>query len=224
MKRNGGLQTGAALAMSLLLLASSLTGCGGRQGGAGAGPSGPVSTYMPEVNDDGYIVLTMPQTLLGGVTAEELEAEDKAARAEIEDEKMLSRTFYSALLANADGTFSYYLTPEQYPKFQMGLYWLGCLRDPHTTEISQEFVKDTEYTDFDENSIPWGLVVAVDAETYNSLEIWYSALVTVVPAVFLGRYQVTCGVPGERWAVHVTVKDAETGETILENDFPTRDG
>ena len=68
-----------------------------------------------------------------------------------------------------------------------------------------------------------GGAISVDAETYHSLEIWYSALVTVTPAICLGRYQVLCGVPGDEWAVHVTVKDADSGQIISEHDFPTRD-
>ena len=31
-----------------------------------------------------------------------------------------------------------------------------------------------DYTDLDENGVPWGLTVSVDAETYHSVEIWYS--------------------------------------------------
>lgn len=31
-----------------------------------------------------------------------------------------------------------------------------------------------------------------------------------------------CGVPGEEWAVLVTVKDADIGEVISEHDFPTQ--
>ena len=30
-------------------------------------------------------------------------------------------------------------------------------------------------------------------------------------------YQILCGVPGDEWAAHVTVKDADTGEGILLN-------
>jgi len=96
------------------------------------------------------------------------------------------------------------------------------LREPFNAEISQEFVTAADYTDLDENGVPWGLTVSVDAETYHSVEIWYSAVVTVAPAVMLGRYQVLCGVSGDEWAVHVTVKDADSGEVISEHDFPTR--
>jgi len=222
-KKKRRLKKWAALALSLLLLAGSLAGCGEKPQGDTSVPDGPTYTYTPPVNEDGYIVITMPQSLLGGKTAEELEAEDKADRAAIKDEEILQMAFYSALSANEDGTFSYYLTPEQYPKFQAGLYWLGCLRDPYTAEISQDFVAEADYTDIDENGIPWGITVSVDAETYHSMEMWYSAQVTVVPAICLGRYQVLCGVPGDEWAVHVTVKDAENDKVISEHDFPTRD-
>lgn len=50
-----------------------------------------------------------------------------------------------------------------------------------------------------------------------------SLYATVWPATYLGQYQIFCGIPGDEWAVHVTVKDAETGEVISETDFPTRD-
>lgn len=216
----------AALTLSCVLLLGSLAGCAGKPTEEASSENGPTNTYTPPVNEDGYIVITMPKTLLGGKTAEELEAEDKADRAAVKDEKLLQQTIYSAVVANEDGTFSYYLTPEQYPKFQAGLYWLGCLHDPYTAELSQSyeaFVAEADYVDIDENGIPWGVTVSVDAETYHSMELWYSAQATVLPAVMLGRYQVACGIPGDEWAVHVTVKDAETGEVISETDFPTRD-
>ena len=207
----------AALTLSLLLLLSSLAGGGGKPQEDASGADGPTNTYTPPVNEDGQIVITMPKTLLGGKTAEELEAEDKKQRPTVANQAV-----YNALLANEDGTFSYYLTTEQYPKLKAAYYWLGCLRDPVTAEISQEFVTAADYTDLDENGVPWGLTVSVDAETYHSVEIWYSAVVTVAPAVMLGRYQVLCGVSGDEWAVHVTVKDADSGGVISEHDFPTR--
>ena len=165
-KQEKRLLKGAALALSLLLLLGSLAGCGGKPQEDVSNTDGTTNTYTPPVNEDSYIVITMPKTLLGGKTADELEAEDKTSRAAIKDEEMLEKTVYSVLLANEDGTFSYYLTPEQYPRFQAGLYWLGCLRDPFTTELSQDFVRSADYTGFDESGIPWGLTVSVDAETY----------------------------------------------------------
>lgn len=221
-KQKRKLQKGAALALALCFLLGSLAGCGGKPRQAGPVMEGPVNTYIPPVNQEGQIVITMPKTLLGGKTAEELEAEDKAQRQAAAQEGTLDQAVYNALLANEDGTFSYCLTPEQYPKLKAAYYWGGCLRDPFTAEITQEFVAAADYTDFDENGVPWGLTVLVDSKTYYSMELWYSAVVTVAPAVMLGRYQILCGVPGEEWAVHVTVKDADTGEIILENSFPTR--
>ena len=207
----------AALTLSCVLLLGSLAGCAGKPTEEASSENGPANTYTPPVNEDGQIVITMPKTLLGGKTAEELEAEDKKQRPTVANQAV-----YNALLANEDGTFSYYLTMEQYPKLKSAYYWLGCLRDPFTTEISQEFVTAADYTDLDENGVPWGLTVSVDAETYHSMEMWYSAVVTVAPAVMLGRYQVLCGVSGDEWAVHVTAKDADSGEVISEHDFPTR--
>ncbi len=221
-KQKRRLQKGSAFALSLLLLLGSLAGCGGKPQEDMSGVDGLTNTYMPPVNEDGQIVITMPKTLLGGKTAEELEAEDKEQRRTAAQEGTLKQAVYNALLANEDGTFSYYLTKEQYPKLKSAYYWLGCLRDPYTTEFSQEFVTEADYTDIDENGIPWGLTVSVDTETYHSMEMWYSALVTVAPAVMLGRYQVLCGVSGDEWAVHVAVKDADSGEVISEHDFPTR--
>lgn len=216
------MQKGAALALSLLLLLSSLAGCGGKPQEDASSADGPTNTYTPPVNEDGQIVITMPKTLLGGKTAEELEAEDKKQRRTAAQEGTLEQAAYDALLANEDGTFSYYLTKEQYPKLKAAYYWLGCLRDAYTTELSHKFVTEADYTDIDENGIPWGVTVSVEAETYHSVEIWYSALVMVAPAIMLGRYQVLCGVPGDEWAVHVTVKDADTRKVISEHDFPTR--
>ena len=153
-----------------MLLLGSLAGCGDKPQEDASSADGPTNTFTPPVNEDGQIVITMPKTLLGGKTAEELEAEDKEQRPTV-----ANQVVYNALLANEDGTFSYYLTTEQYPKLKAAYYWLGCLRDPVTTEISQEFVTAADYTDFDENGVPWGLTVSVDAETYHSVEIWYSA-------------------------------------------------
>ena len=103
-----------------MLLLGSLAGCGGKPQEDASGADGPTNTYTPPVNEDGQIVITMPKTLLGGKTAEELEAEDKKQRPTVANQAV-----YNALLANEDGTFSYYLTTEQYPKLKAAYYWLG---------------------------------------------------------------------------------------------------
>lgn len=67
------MQKGAALALISSLLFSSLAGCEGKrqektvsEDTSDAGVS--TSSYMPSVNEDGYIVVTMPITLSGGNT------------------------------------------------------------------------------------------------------------------------------------------------------------
>lgn len=182
--------------------------------------------YIPPVNEDGLIVIQMPKTLLGGYTAEELEAEeakDNASRKNSNKEE-LDNDLWVTMVANDDGTVSYYFTPEQYQRTKDCYYNLGCLRDTQTAELQHSFVESAEYTDIDANGIPWGLVVAVDGDAYYSIELWNSALVTVTPAIMLGRYQIMCGISGDEWSVHVTVKDAESDEIISETDFPTRTG
>ena len=174
------------------------------------------------MNQDGFIVIQIPKTLLGGYTAQELEAEDIASR-ENQSQEDLNQSGWSALVANEDGTISYYFTPEQYQKTKDTLYNLGRLRDAQNTELLYSFVESAEYTDFDANGIPWGLAVSVTEELYRSIELWNSALVTVTPAIMLGRYQIMCGISGDEWSVHVAVTDAATGGLIEEADFPTRE-
>jgi len=180
------------------------------------------ANYTPSVNQDGFIVIKVPKTLLGGYSAEELEAEDKASR-ENRNEAELSNRAWSAVVANEDGTISYYFTPEQYTKTKDGLYSLGCLRDAQSDKLLYSFVENAEYTDIDADEIPWGLIVSVKKDAYLSNELWNSALVTVSPAIMLGRYQILCGVPDNEWSVHIVVMDAVSCEIIEETDFPTRD-
>lgn len=63
------LQKGTALALSFLILAGSLAGCGGKPQEDASSEDGPTNTYTPPMNDDGYIIITMPITLTGGNTA-----------------------------------------------------------------------------------------------------------------------------------------------------------
>ncbi len=93
-KQKRRLQKGAALALSILLLLGSLAGCGGKPQEDVSGADETTNTYTPPVNEDGQIVITMPKTLLGGKTAEELEAEDKKQRPTVANQAV-----YNALLA-----------------------------------------------------------------------------------------------------------------------------
>ena len=69
-KQQKRLPKGASFALAPLLLLCSLEGCGGKPQKGLSNTDGPANTY----NGDGYIVITMPKTLLGGKTANERNA------------------------------------------------------------------------------------------------------------------------------------------------------
>ena len=220
-KQKRQLQKGAALALSLLLLLGSLAGCGGKPQKDASSADGPTNTYTPPVNEDGYIVVTMPITLTGGNTAEELESQHQALIAGMSEEE-ISKLYWTNITANEDGSFNYILTPEQFQRIKETSYMSGKLIDAATNTFPAEFIKATEYADIDKDGIPWALAVSVDKKLYESSELVNSLYVTVGPSIYIGMYQILCGVPGDEWAAHVTVKDADSGEVISEHDFPTR--
>lgn len=203
--------------LSLFLILVLLGGCVKR-----IEPKQDSTEYIPPVNQDGFVVIKIPKTLLGSYTAEELEAKDKASRENL-DEEELSNFAWSAVVANEDGTISYYFTPEQYQESKDGYYNLGRLRDAQSARLLYSFVEDAEYTDIDADGIPWGLIVSATKDVYLSNELWNSALVTVSPAIMLGRYQILCGIPDDEWSVHIVVIDAASGDTLEETNFPTRE-
>ena len=194
----GGEMNGWKRAAAGLLVLSMLTGCGGR------------TVYEPPVNEDGYIVITMPEGLVTGEMAEELEGREEEPGGAI----------WSTLQIAEDGSVSYCMTEEQYQTLKAVCYWYGCLRNPYTAELMDEVVTAADYTDFDRNGIPRGLVVSMDP---NMMDPWYSAWVVHLPRLTLGQYQILCGVPEDEWSVHVTVKNAVTGEVALEGEFPDRE-
>ena len=176
----------------LLLVLGLLTGCG-RQ------PVDDVytNTYTPPVNEDGYIVVTLPI----GSTEE-------------------SRTFYwTSVTEGEDGGFKYTFTPEQFQKTKQAFYMFGKLTDAATNTYIADFIRSAEYADIDENGIPWSLVVSVDRKLYADSELTNSFLVTTYASVYMRIYQIFCGVSGDEWAVYVTVKDADTGEVISEQSY-----
>ena len=221
-KQKRRLQKGVAFALSLLLLLGSLAGCGGKPQEDVSGTDEPSSSYTPPINEDGYIVVKMPVTLSGGNTAKQLEAQHQAKIAGMSKEE-IEQLFWSDVTANKDGSFNYIFTPEQFQRTKEMSYMSGKLIDAATNTFPQEFIKAAEYADIDEAGVPWTLVVSVDRKTYESFTLVNSFYVTVSPATYIGMYQIFCGVPGDEWAVHVTVKDADSGEVISEHDFPTRD-
>lgn len=205
------------LMLSLFLILVLLGGCVKQ-----VKPKQDSTDYIPPVNQDGFVVIKIPKTLLGSYTAEELEAEDKTSRENLNEEE-LSNFAWSEVVANEDGTISYYFTPEQYQKSKDGYYNLGRLRDAQSASLLYSFVEDAEYTDIDTDGIPWGLIVSVTKDIYLSNRLWNSALVTVSPAIMLGRYQILCGIPDDKWSVHIVIKDAASGDILEETNFPTRD-
>ncbi len=220
-KQKRQLQKGAALALSLLLLLGSLAGCGGKPQEDASSADEPSSSYTPPTNDDGYIVVTFPVTLSGGNSAKDIAAQHQANIAGMSKEE-IEQLNWSDITANKDGSFNYIFTPEQFQRTKEICYMAGKLIDRFTNTFPQEFIKSAEYADVDEAGIPWTLMVSVDRKAYESFTLVNSYYVTLSPAIYIGMYQILCGVPGDEWAAHVTVKDADTGEVISEHDFPTR--
>ena len=237
-KQKRRLQKGAALALSLLLLLGLLAGCGGKPQEDASGADGantpsdnnteyrpssvnyvsPTNSYTPTTNEDGYIVITMPTSIIGisGATASELAADFQSA---VPPDKRITD-----IVANNDGTADYFFTPEQFEQFKKDTYDSGCYA--YGVGSFPQSIKTVEYTEIDENGIPWAAVVTIDLALYTASDmdalLGYSYGVAW-PANYIGQYQIFCGVPGDEWAVHVTVKDADSGEVISEHDFPARD-
>lgn len=209
------------IVLASILMAALLVGCGSThiEQSSGSAPSG--STSLPPVNEDGFIVITMPITLLGGNPAENLEKQHEETIASMSEEE-IAQLAWTKLAANKDGSLDYYFTPEQLEKTKATAYSSGQLIDPATHTYPIECIKEAEYTDIDENGVPWELTVWVDGEEYTSFELVNSYYATLTPAIYIGMFQVFSGISGDEWAVRVTVKDAETDEVISETDFPTR--
>jgi len=223
-----------AFFMALLLVLGSLSGCGDKENSTGDGeathgnhseyrPSSvnytpPVNSYTPPVNEDGYIAVTMPSSIIdiAGITAMELA--DDFKNADPPDERVTD------IQANEDGSADYLFTPEQFEIFKKDTYDTGCYE--YGVGSFPESIKTVEYTSIDESGIPWAAVVTVDYALYTGSpmnELLSYTYGVAWPANYIGQYQIFCGIPGDEWAVHVTVKDADSGEVILENDFPARD-
>lgn len=181
----------------------------------------PSTTSLPSINEDGFITITMPITLLGGNAAKDLEKQHELKIASMSEEE-IAQLAWTKLVANKDGSLDYYFTPDQFERTKATAYMAGQLIDPSTGTYPAEYIKSAIYTDIDENGIPWGLTVLVDGKEYTNFELVNSFYVTLSPAVYIGMFQIFSGVSGDDWSVHVTVKDAESDEVISETDFPTR--
>ena len=123
-----------------------------------------------------------------------------------------------------DGSVTYSFTEEQYRRSKETYYAWGLRILPEFFGLDPaEVVKGLEYDRVDANGIPWGVTVRVDRTAFQGQGNFAEFVSQLVPYTMIGRYQIMCGVPAGEWTVHVTVKDAETGEVISETDFPTRD-
>ena len=135
------------LLMATLLVFCSFAGCKGQtEENVSGGTDGPTNSYMPPVNEDGYIVVTLP----------------------IGSSEENSTFFWTSVTANEDGSFKYTFTPEQFQKTKQASYMYGKLIDVTTNTYTANFVKSTEYADIDQDGVPWSLVVFVDRELYAS--------------------------------------------------------
>lgn len=124
------------------------------------------------------------------------------------------------LIANEDGSVTYSFTEEQYRKSKEDYYSWGLRILPEMFGLDPaEIVKGLEYAQVDENGIPWAVNVRVDRAAFQSQGNFAEFIAQLVPYTMVGRYQIMCGVPAGEWSVHVTVRDAGSGEVILEQDF-----
>ena len=210
----------AALTLSCVLLLGSLAGCAGKPTEEASSENGPANTYTPPVNEDGYIVVEIPVTLMGGNSAEDLIAEFQNSEQYNHEGEVAPMERITDITANADGSVNYIFLPEQFETYKTQLFDAGRFQYAFGEFPS---IQGAEYTEIDGDGIPWAVVTYVDKADYEASQPITSLYATVWPATYLGQYQIFCGVSGDEWAVHVTVKDADSGEVISEHDFPTRD-
>ena len=220
-KQKRRFQKGAALALSLLLLLGSLAGCGGTPQEDASSADGPTNTYMPPVNGDGYIVVTIPITLMGGNTAEEMVAEFHNSAQYDHEGEVAPTERITDITINEDGSVNYIFLPEQFETYKTQLFDAG--RFQYAFGEFPQSIQGAEYAEIDADGIPWTVVTFVDKTDYEASLPFSSVYAAAWPALYLGQYQIFCGISSDEWAVHVTVKDTDTGEIISESDFPTRD-
>ncbi len=184
----------------------------------------PGNAYLPPANEEGYLIATFPPALLGNETPEELVdsfREDLESADGMTPEELEAAIYWSDVTANEDGSVSYYFTPEQYQRTKRMYYlWGTRVIDEEVFGFNpSEIVKRLEYADADERGVPWSVTAWVDQTYFRNGGTFSSFVASFVPMTIIGRYQIMCGVPVEEWAVHVTVRDADTEEAIAEGDF-----
>ncbi len=184
------------------------------------------NTYLPSAGENDYLTATFPPELLGNETAAEIAAafqEDRAkAQEEMTPEELEAKSYWSDVIANEDGSVSYYFTSEQYQRTKKWYYGWGLrVIDENVFGFNpSDIVRYLEYGDVDEAGIPWAVTAWVDPAYFQSGGAFSDFVASFIPMTIIGRYQIMCGVPAEEWTVHVIVRDADTEEVLYEEDFP----
>lgn len=217
----------ALIFLSLVILLGCVTGCTKKPKEAAFGAAdtpgtldAPTNTYMPPANEEGYLAATFPASLLFNKTAEEVvsEFQEDIKTKSLTPKELEEIAYWSNITANEDGSVNYYFTPKQYQRTRE-FFYLNGLRPDFFGSDSAEIIKHLEYAQADENGIPWSVTVWVDQEAFQNKGDYATFMVSTF-AAFLGRYQVMCGVSGDQWSVHVTVRDVETNEVITDSSLP----
>ena len=179
--------------------------------------------YLPPVGEDGYFTATFPASLLGNMTPEELLADfqkdlEAAGEQGLTPDQLPN---FRDLMVNEDCSVTYSFTEAQYRRSKETYYSWGLRILPEMFGLDPgEIVKSLEYAQVDGEGIPWAVIVRVDRAAFQGQGNFADFVTQLVPYTMIGRYQIMCGVPAGEWAVHVTAKDAETGEVLAERDFP----
>lgn len=97
----------AALTVSCILLRGSLAGSAGKPMEDASSEDGPTNTYTPPVNEDGYIIVEIPVTLMGGNSAEDVIAEFHNSEQYNHEGELTPMECITDITANEDGSVNY---------------------------------------------------------------------------------------------------------------------
>lgn len=208
------------LLMSILALSA---GCQGTEELKDENSNQSTNDYIPPASEDGYVIVTIPTSLMGGQTPSEHIADYRNDELYEAAGAVPMTKRITDVTANEDGSVNYIFTPEQFWNYKQALYEMGRIKLGYGGDFPSSIVEAC-YADVDENGIPWSVVVTVNKDDFNEDYINSMFFSTIWPANYLGQYQLFCGVKGNEWSVHIIVKDAKSDEVILETDFPTQTG
>jgi len=98
----------AVLTLSCVLLLGSLAGCAGKPTEDASSEDGSTNRYTPPVNEDGYIVVEIPVTLMGGNSAEDVIAEFHNSGQYNHEGELTPIERITDITANEDGSVNYF--------------------------------------------------------------------------------------------------------------------